>query len=83
MGPTKVFKTIYEEPNSIRALYGITDTRNATHGSDSVENSKQEIKFFFPDFDYELWFKNQHDIFLSSNNQILFNKDLVVHKINN
>lgn len=33
MGPTKVFKTIYSHPNSIRGRFGLTDTRNATHGS--------------------------------------------------
>ncbi|KAK0064917.1 nucleoside diphosphate kinase 6-like isoform X2, partial [Biomphalaria pfeifferi] len=33
MGPTKVLKTVYDEPLSIRGLYGLTDTRNCTHGS--------------------------------------------------
>lgn len=50
MGPTKVLKAIYESPESVRARFGITDTRNATHGSDSVKNAQQEILFFFPDF---------------------------------
>jgi nucleoside-diphosphate kinase len=35
MGPTKVLKTVHEEPESIRGTFGSTDTRNATHGSDS------------------------------------------------
>lgn len=26
-------RTIYEQPESIRGLFGTTDTRNATHGS--------------------------------------------------
>lgn len=33
MGPTKVYKTKYEAPNTIRGLYGLSDTRNSTHGS--------------------------------------------------
>lgn len=33
MGATKVFKTQFSEPDSIRGLYGLSDTRNATHGS--------------------------------------------------
>lgn len=33
MGPTKVFKTQFEVPTSIRGIYGYSDTRNATHGS--------------------------------------------------
>jgi len=52
MGPTKVLKAIYEKPESIRGRFGLTDTRNATHGSDSVENAQKEILFFFPDFKF-------------------------------
>ena len=54
MGPTKVLRAIYESPDSIRARFGITDTRNATHGSDSVQNARQEILFFFPEFFAEI-----------------------------
>ncbi|KAF7495854.1 Nucleoside diphosphate kinase 6 [Sarcoptes scabiei] len=50
IGPTKVFKTILEEPKTIRGSYGLTDTRNAAHGSDSSLNALKEIKFFFPQF---------------------------------
>ena len=35
------------EENSIRKLYGISIDKNSVHGSDSVENAKKEIKFFF------------------------------------
>ncbi|XP_067937947.1 nucleoside diphosphate kinase 6-like isoform X2 [Watersipora subatra] len=55
MGPTKVYKTQHEVPSSIRGRYGISDTRNATHGSDSSESALTEIKFFFPEFDAEKW----------------------------
>ena len=33
--------------NTIRKLYGISIDKNSVHGSDSVDNAKQEIKFFF------------------------------------
>lgn len=51
MGPTKVMKTRYTEPNSIRGSFGLTDTRNCSHGSDSLDTAKREIQFFFPNFD--------------------------------
>ena len=33
--------------NTIRKLYGISIDKNSVHGSDSTENAKKEIKFFF------------------------------------
>ena len=33
--------------NTIRNLYGISIDRNSVHGSDSNENAKKEIEFFF------------------------------------
>ena len=35
------------EENTIRKLYGISIDKNSVHGSDSLENAKKEIKFFF------------------------------------
>ena len=35
------------EENTIRKLYGISIDRNSVHGSDSNENAKKEIEFFF------------------------------------
>jgi|TARA_B100000767_G_C19414714_1_gene389430 nucleoside-diphosphate kinase len=35
------------EPETIRKLYGISIDKNSVHGSDSVENAKIEINFFF------------------------------------
>ena len=35
------------EENTIRKLYGISIDKNSVHGSDSVENAKIEINFFF------------------------------------
>ena len=35
------------EDNTIRKLYGLSIDKNSVHGSDSVENAKKEIDFFF------------------------------------
>ena len=35
------------EENTIRRLYGISIGKNSVHGSDSNENAKKEINFFF------------------------------------
>jgi nucleoside-diphosphate kinase len=35
------------EENTIRKMYGISIDKNSVHGSDSTENAKQEINFFF------------------------------------
>ncbi|XP_053675943.1 nucleoside diphosphate kinase 6 [Anopheles nili] len=47
MGPTKVLKSVYTHPDCIRSNFGISDTRNATHGSDSEQSVALERKFFF------------------------------------
>lgn len=58
LGPTKVFKAVYTHPMSIRSLYGLSDTRNACHGSDSMDSAKREIRIFFDDFDVDQWLDN-------------------------
>ncbi|MCL4360813.1 nucleoside-diphosphate kinase [Candidatus Dependentiae bacterium] len=35
-------------PGTIRKMFGTSIGNNATHGSDSIENAKVELKFFFP-----------------------------------
>ena len=35
------------EENTIRKLYGISIDKNSVHGSDSLNNAKKEISFFF------------------------------------
>ena len=35
------------ENNTIRKLYGISIDKNSVHGSDSIDNAKKEIEFFF------------------------------------
>ena len=37
------------EDGTIRKKYGISIDKNSVHGSDSVENAKMEIDFFFKD----------------------------------
>ena len=35
------------EENTIRKMFGISIDKNSVHGSDSIENAKKEIEFFF------------------------------------
>jgi len=40
------------EEGTIRKKYGISIDKNSVHGSDSVENAKIEINFFFKDWKF-------------------------------
>jgi nucleoside-diphosphate kinase len=44
MGATDPLKA---EEGTLRKMYGISIDKNSVHGSDSVENAKIEINFFF------------------------------------
>ena len=46
MGATDPTKA---EDGTIRKKYGISIDKNSVHGSDSIENAKKEIEFFFKD----------------------------------
>ena len=46
MGATDPLKA---EERTLRQMYGISIDKNSVHGSDSVENAKIEIDFFFKD----------------------------------
>ncbi|XP_077990979.1 nucleoside diphosphate kinase 6-like [Glandiceps talaboti] len=81
MGPTKVFKAKDTAPDSIRARYGLTDTRNGTHGSDSPESVKREIGIFFPSFDIQEWYKNEEPLYKT--NTIKFCPENDIHVILN
>ena len=35
------------EENTIRKMFGISIDKNSVHGSDSINNAKKEIEFFF------------------------------------
>ena len=37
------------DKDTIRKLYGISIDKNSVHGSDSIDNAKKEIEFFFND----------------------------------
>lgn len=78
MGPTKVFKTIFTHPDSIRGQFGLTDTRNGTHGSDSPETAQREIKFFFPEFDMDSWLEEEPHFRLSN---VEFDSKRTIHVI--
>ena len=44
MGATDPLKA---EEGTLRKMYGISIDKNSVHGSDSIENAKTEIDFFF------------------------------------
>ena len=44
MGATDPLKA---EEGTLRKMYGVSIDKNSVHGSDSIENSKLEIDFFF------------------------------------
>ncbi|GJQ80074.1 hypothetical protein Trydic_g19358 [Trypoxylus dichotomus] len=81
MGPTKVFKTQFDAPGSIRGVYGYSDTRNATHGSDSDESARREIGIFFHEFDYKNWYNSEEQYFQAGD--LEFSNDLFLHKVKN
>lgn len=83
MGPTKVLKTVHDEPNSIRGHYGLTDTRNATHGSDSVESAKKEMEFFFPEFNPDCWYLEEEKLFREGKVKFCDEKEIHVIYCNN
>ncbi|CAH1774347.1 unnamed protein product [Owenia fusiformis] len=77
MGPTKVFRTIFKEPNSIRGQYGLTDTRNCAHGSDSPISAAKEIQIFFPDFSIDEWYRSKGHLFTRDN--VVFDEQSQAH----
>ncbi|XP_068610022.1 nucleoside diphosphate kinase 6 [Brachionichthys hirsutus] len=79
MGPTKVFRARFTSPASIRAQFGLTDTRNTTHGSDSVESAQREIRFFFPEFHEEEWMEKEEPLFRSG--QIQYDDQKRIHTL--
>jgi len=42
------------KPGTIRSMYGTAVSSNAIHGSDSDENAKKEILFFFPEIEQKI-----------------------------
>lgn len=81
MGPTKTYRARDIAPTSIRALYGISDTRNATHGSDSDESAKREIGFFFPHFDSESWFETHEPFYRENRHSLAWDNEREIHYV--
>ncbi|XP_014239539.1 nucleoside diphosphate kinase 6 isoform X2 [Cimex lectularius] len=77
MGPTRVLESQYTHPYSLRSLYGTSNTRNATHGADSLESMKNEVSIFFPDFDVDAWYEDEEVYF--RNGYSKFDEDLQIH----
>ncbi|KAL9275016.1 putative nucleoside diphosphate kinase 5 [Drosera capensis] len=61
IGPTDANKAKLTHPKSIRARCGVDAEKNCVHGSDSIQSSIREIKFFFT---------RPSGQFLSSNEQL-------------
>ncbi|KAJ6218221.1 hypothetical protein RDWZM_009378 [Blomia tropicalis] len=78
-----------EFPDTIRGRFGASDTRNATHGSDSMQSAENEILFFFPDFSISQWLNDDEPLlrrFAISNGanrelHLHFDKDKWLHRI--
>jgi nucleoside-diphosphate kinase len=47
IGPTNTIQAKQSAPNSLRAMFGTDNTKNAVHGSDSGPSWKRETDFFF------------------------------------
>ena len=75
---TLIIDTRYTHPDSIRGQFGVTDTRNSSHGSDSDQSAQQEINFFFPEFDMNHWRDNESKIF--EEGSVEFNKEKFIHE---
>ena len=52
--------------------FGLTDTRNTSHGSDSDENALKEIQFFFPEFDKGVFFDQEVNRWIDAYNNSKF-----------
>ncbi|KAG6451133.1 hypothetical protein O3G_MSEX006947 [Manduca sexta] len=77
LGPTSVYKGQFQEPYCLRGMFGISDTRNVAHGSDSPQSAEREIKFFFPDFSFHNWHNNDEVWYRKG--PIIFNDHMFQH----
>lgn len=59
LGPTKAYRGKWEEPNCLRSRYGLGDTRNGFHGSDSVESAERELGLVFDSWDTKWWLQRE------------------------
>ncbi|XP_068264859.1 nucleoside diphosphate kinase homolog 5 [Nyctibius grandis] len=49
LGPSNSERARRTHPDSLRAIYGTDDLRNAVHGSLSTSSAEREIRFMFPE----------------------------------
>ncbi|GAA6038960.1 hypothetical protein JCM8097_000595 [Rhodosporidiobolus ruineniae] len=61
IGPTKVFRGQWEAPESLRARYGLSDTRNGFHGSDSPDSAAKELAQVFEGWDVRWWLEQRNN----------------------
>ncbi|KAI5476612.1 nucleoside-diphosphate kinase [Pseudohyphozyma bogoriensis] len=59
IGPTHVYKSQWLQPDTLRAKYGLSDTRNGFHGSDSVETALKELGMVFEGWDTKWWLEQR------------------------
>ncbi|XP_063243426.1 nucleoside diphosphate kinase 6-like [Bacillus rossius redtenbacheri] len=78
MGPTKSYQARFTSPDTIRGKHGLSDTRNAVHGSDSPESAEKEALILFPEFSIRQWYKDEEKYFI--NGKVVFNKENFVHR---
>ncbi|AXA52286.1 nucleoside-diphosphate kinase [Malassezia restricta] len=58
IGPTKAYRTAWEQPECLRAQLGLGDTRNGFHGSDSTASAMKELGLVFPEWDAAAWLQS-------------------------
>ena len=59
LGATKAYKSKWEDPQCLRARYGLGDTRNGFHGSDSTESAQRELGLLFDGWDTQWWLQRE------------------------
>ncbi|CAF3675555.1 unnamed protein product [Rotaria socialis] len=52
MGPVDPVRAKTDAPESIRAIYGLDIMRNGLHASSNNKHAREEIRLFFPDFEF-------------------------------
>ncbi|ORX69892.1 nucleoside diphosphate kinase [Linderina pennispora] len=55
LGLTHPVRMRLAQPASLRARFGLTDTRNSFHGSDSMQSAERELRFVFGDAMVDQW----------------------------
>lgn len=56
IGPTKAYRAPWEAPGTLRAEYGLGDSRNGFHGSDAISSALHELSIVFPEWNAAEWY---------------------------